>query len=824
MEPADTITPTFWEAPEIAKAGYKVFPIAPGEKNPSVSGAFYASSTDLDKIAYWINEENRGHHNIGIATGFASDLVVLEADTAEDYARMHARFGEPTVKSSHKHKAGGHWYFAHPADGKVKSTWVGDAMPGAYCKGDGGYVLAPPSTRKVWTNGIPDKATLPSLPKELRDALRDGSGADFDAGHNGHSISEFKCLEAAAIVARHVAGLDQGDRHDHLKHTCGALLRQERVGQGDAEAILTKAWQLVGGVLAERAAREVPNTIRTTIAAIAEGRATGVPHMEELTPGLFEELERTLGWDSANSANSANGNQNLNEDPEPWSPPAAFHSYKLPEFPHDVFPSWMSDYTEALAESTQTPRDLPGMLGITIGALISAKIVQIEVWSGWTEPANLSTATALRSGSRKTTVFERMCAPVEEYEAWLIEDTAQEIAEQRTKYHIYEGRLKKTEQRAAKSEGDDLDMLTADAMQAASDLESIKVPAEPRLLVDDASPERLAALLAEQGGRIALMSAEGGVFDMMAGRYSQGIPNLDVYLKGHAGDALRVDRVGRAADFVRRPALTTGLAVQPDVLRGLASKPGFRGRGLLGRFQYAMPRDTLGSRRIRTEPVPCRVETEYAHKIKYILGLSPKLPDGEREPHTLRFSPEAQDGMERLMSWLEPRLAEGADFGDMTDWAGKLAGAVARIAGILHMLDYAGKMEPWKYEVSADTFRRAVKVGRYLIPHAKYALAFMGSDPTVEDAKYILRWVERKDCEWFTKREAFEGTKGRFGKVSELEPGLELLIAHGYIREDPSQPRPRGPGRKPSPRYEVNPLIKSEHRSQNSHNSQNGAA
>jgi hypothetical protein len=229
----------------------------------------------------------------------------------------------------------------------------------------------------------------------------------------------------------------------------------------------------------------------------------------------------------------------------------------------------------------------------------------------------------------------------------------------------------------------------------------------------------------------------------------------------------------------------------------------------------------LGSRRIRTAPVARDVEETYRRKIRYILGLSPKLPAGEREPHVLRFSPEAQDEMERFMLWVEPRLAEGAEFGDMTDWAGKLAGTVARIAGILHMLEYAGKMEPWKLEIAPHAVRRAIKVGHYLIPHAKYALAFMGSDPTVEDAKYILRWIERKECEWFTKREAFEGTKGRFGKVSELEPGLELLVAHGYIREAPNQAQPRGPGRKPSPRYEVNPLIKSEPSSQNSHYSQN---
>jgi replicative DNA helicase len=159
-----------------------------------------------------------------------------------------------------------------------------------------------------------------------------------------------------------------------------------------------------------------------------------------------------------------------------------------------------------------------------------------------------------------------------------------------------------------------------------------------------------------------------------------------------------------------------------------------------------------------------------------------------------------------LSFWLEPRLAEGAELGDMTDWAGKLAGAVARIAGILHMLDYAGKMQPWDYEVSKEVVERAIKIGHYLLAHAKCVMAFMGSDSRVEDAKYVLRWIERKGCEWFTKREAFEGTKGRFDTVSDLEAGLEVLIEHGYVREDPIQPLHRGPGRKPSPRYEVNPL------------------
>jgi Protein of unknown function (DUF3987) len=282
---------------------------------------------------------------------------------------------------------------------------------------------------------------------------------------------------------------------------------------------------------------------------------------------------------------------------------------------------------------------------------------------------------------------------------------------------------------------------------------------------------------------------------------------LDVYLKGHAGDDLRVDRIGRKSDKVRNPALTCGLAVQPDVLQGLADKPGFRGRGLLGRFLYSMPKDFLGTRTPRPGTVEKNVTETYTRKVRYLLGLSPKTVVGERESHTLYFDTEAQTELETFMTWLEPLLAEGAELGHMTDWAGKLAGAVVRIAGILHMMDTAGKIHPWEIEVGADAVRRAIRIGHYLILHAEYALAFMGTDRTVEDAKYILKWIERKSCEWFTRREAWQDTKRRFDTVADLEGGLRVLVEHGYIREDPRESyERRGPGRKPSPRYEVNPF------------------
>ena len=95
---------------------------------------------------------------------------------------------------------------------------------------------------------------------------------------------------------------------------------------------------------------------------------------------------------------------------------------------------------------------------------------------------------------------------------------------------------------------------------------------------------------------MCLFSPEGDLFDMLAGRYTGGAPNFDVILKGHPGDTLRVDRRGRS-EHVPHPALTIGLTVQPDVIRGLVDKPGFRGRGLIADF-FTAPKTLLVAARL----------------------------------------------------------------------------------------------------------------------------------------------------------------------------------------------------------------------------------
>jgi hypothetical protein len=348
--------------------------------------------------------------------------------------------------------------------------------------------------------------------------------------------------------------------------------------------------------------------------------------------------------------------------------------------------------------------------------------------------------------------------------------------------------------------------MIAEAAELAASLTT--VPAFPQLIADDVTPEKLVSLLRDQDGRIALMSSEGGVFGIMAGRYGrEGGPNLDVYLKGHAGDTLRVDRMNREPDYVQRPALTLALTVQPDVIRSLADQPGFRGRGLLGRFLYSLPESRVGTRKYRGIPIDPRARAAYDRLILRLLDLAADVEEDYSIP--IRLEDDALALWAGYADGVEALQAEGGALSTVRDWASKLSGAVARIAGVLHLCGHAGKDEPdepeaWSAAISGDTVLAAWSIGEYLQAHALAAFGLMGADPVLAQARRVLRWIERSGRQRLTLRECHKNFPSA-GRPEDLLPALEILEGRGYLRRLPDPAR-YGPGRRPSPEFAVNPL------------------
>jgi replicative DNA helicase len=310
-----------------------------------------------------------------------------------------------------------------------------------------------------------------------------------------------------------------------------------------------------------------------------------------------------LAGELADTTTTANGGRG-------WELPVPFGAIgEVSAFPVEVLPGWLGEYVAGVATATQTPPDLAGMLALAVLATVAAGAVEVEPRSGWREPLCLFVAVGMDAGTRKSSVFSAMTRPVADFEREQAAAALPGITEKAVLRRIADQAAATAEAAAGKAPAGKQEEARAEAIARAAEAASLVVPPLPRWLVDDATPEALAGLLATYGG-IALLSPEGDVFDQMAGRYNQSSgPNLGVYLKGHAGDLLKVDRRGRPPEYVERPCLTIGLAVQPEVLRGLASRPGFGGRGLLARFLYSLPPSLVGHRQPGTPPSRWRLPT-----------------------------------------------------------------------------------------------------------------------------------------------------------------------------------------------------------------------
>jgi replicative DNA helicase len=496
----------------------------------------------------------------------------------------------------------------------------------------------------------------------------------------------------------------------------------------------------------------------------------------------------------------------------PWEPPVPLESVEVLPFPQELFPGWLRAWIEAETETTQTPLDLAGfsVLGVLAAAL--AKKYAVEARPGWIEPLNLMLAVALPSGNRKSPVFSAATAPIYDFEKNHREEWTRAFQQSSTAYSIAEKALRKAEEEAAKAEGPDALDKKGRALDLAKGLASMNKPVFPRLIADDVTPEKIGSMLSEQGGRLGVFSAEGGLFAILAGRYNETGPVIDVVLKAHCGDPIRVDRMGRVSDHVDSPALTICLAVQPGVIRDLSETRAFLERGLVARFLFSVPVSKVGRRIVDPPPVPDDVWAEYQGMVTRLLDWPLKRSEGgEIVPTVLHLSPLAQAMLSDFMRDLEPRLGPEGDLGSMADWGGKLAGAVVRIAGLLHLATHAG-MESAGAEIQEETLARAIDFAEYLISHARAAhQLFGGGDGT--EARRILSWIKKRGTTIFSKREYQQSAKGRIKKSADLEGPLLLLQDHRFIRAIEREPGAQV-GR-PSEVFEVNPLCQYPQNPQN---------
>jgi hypothetical protein len=199
----------------LASRGLHVFPCRPRAKEPATFNGLKAATTDHNVInGWWANSD----FNIGLRTGKCSGVFVVDVDGIDaetELTKLEKQRGAlpPTVESLTAR--GRHIFFSFP-NRPIRNS-AGKIAPGIDVRGDGGYVLAPPSIHpsgKAYAWSVDSAAAFAPAPDWLLATITES--ASFN-GPVATPSSEWREL---------IKGVGEGARDCTATKLAGYLLRR----------------------------------------------------------------------------------------------------------------------------------------------------------------------------------------------------------------------------------------------------------------------------------------------------------------------------------------------------------------------------------------------------------------------------------------------------------------------------------------------------------------------------------------------------------------------------------------------------------------------
>jgi hypothetical protein len=724
--------------------------------------------------------KKRPDANVGIVTGEISGILVVDCDGPEgfeSFCKVNANeLPElPIVKTG----KGYHFYGRHPG-GKLKNFVK--THPGLDGRGDGGYVVAPPSRHAdgheyKWTKGLtsPLPDLLPNLlnlftssDKQSEDTVipvtmstqRKEAVEPLIAPFNGRAPAKLKqgAAEELGNQCRHITQAPMGQQEATL--SAAGL----KIGNYVGAALLEFGHARDALVEAGLQMQNAPGRPRWTRAEIAKKIA------DKLRVGMLSPK-----W----------GRDPRGEDEDRSSPLDIFGDTGLlepPEFPLDALPDVLKAFVVDRAERLGVKPELIAMpaLAVCAAAIDDRVVVQVRRYDQqWHESARIWIAIIEEPGGKKTPAINAAVSALRDIEAvWRSED-----APALQKYEIdlerYKAQLKK---HCNDTDADDI----------SSGLHQPAKPPMRRLVVTDTTTEALAKILAENPAGVLGVFDELaqllGSFDAYRGGKSQGRDRA-IWLELYNGGARAIDRAITGHLHVPNWSASIVGGIQPDRMRKLVKD--LSEDGLLQRF---IPVFGSGPGMGVDKPANEAADKHYRDTLQAL---------AIRRQAKITLSPEAQDVRERLIRRIETLLKHPNILGALKNHLSKWEALFARLLLINHYVALTSLgLEPWELIHGDTACQVELLMLDYLLPNAmRFYSEFYGRDDHVQHACWVADHILAHRLPVITKRDVGRAYRTLRDNDQALERAMSFLESAGWI-----VPIVSGVGRRPS-RWWVDPRV-----------------
>lgn len=496
---------------------------------------------------------------------------------------------------------------------------------------------------------------------------------------------------------------------------------------------------------------------------------------------------------------------------QPWAKP---HPLSAPPPPtldlEKAIPPGLApfrEYCASVAEALQVPPDAVPPLALALASIGTARALEVELLPQWRETAPLWFAVLAEPGERKSALLSLLSDPLHRWQTDERNHLRHALAAYGERRRTLEAQLVGVRSKLQRPNGPDVDNQPREALDLAATLENLPALAAPELVTSDATPEALRDLMGRNGEKVALVSAEMDAGQLTGARYGKGGANFDLLLKAFTGDPSPCHRIGKDIPL-ERPALSLVLCVQPAAVAAVLRDAYAKDKGLVPRLCLIAPASRMGTRALHPDPAPPDLLRWWGDTLRRLLDLpwpgrvilnADGPTRSEAGPHIMRLTPDAGRIFDGLRQDIESRIGEGGDLRPVCGYASKLPGVIARIALTLEAMQ-----DPAAEFVTADTMRAACEWAPFLLAHFRAVLGDASEGDDMKLARRLLARVKSNQLAELSAKDALRlFSHGTGLTMEELTPALELLIESDWLRELPAAPRVTG--RKPSPRYAVNP-------------------